>query len=92
MRKRERTEQAARAFFNRLLPQESWDYSAHPAKALVLAAFHLYAREWAPLDVRSWEWPFDELRLVLSGGGALAFTGDQPWTVLLRRAVELAHA
>lgn len=84
-----RTEQAAKRFFYAAGPNTGhvlWDYTDHKAKPLILAAFHLYAKAWTPLDVRQWDWPFTTL------AEGQPFTGDQPWTVLLRRAVEIMRA
>lgn len=80
------TEQAAKAFFSKIAPGVQWDYTDHKAKPLVLSAFHLYAKSWSDRrwDIRRWEWPFAALR------GEHKFQGDEPWTILLKRAVELA--
>jgi len=82
-----RTEQAAEKFFNALVPSVGWDYTDHKAKPLVLAAFHLYAKAWdgQRWNIGQWQWPLTTLR-----SGA-AFDSDEPWTVLLRRAVEIAR-
>lgn len=89
-------DQAARRFFGELVGESSdhaWHYNDHPAKPLVRAAFALYAEAWrqnrtpgSRWDVRQWQWPLAVLR---HEGGR--FCGDQPWSVLLRRAVELAR-
>lgn len=83
----QRTEQAARKFFNALCPNVGFDYTDHPAKPLVLAAFQLYADAWRGnrWDIRKWDWPCAELERKGK------FEGDQPWTVLLRRAVEISR-
>lgn len=87
MRFNNKTEEAAKAFFNKIAPQVQWDYTDHKAKNLVLSAFHLYAADWSGSgrrwDIRKWEWPFTALKV------ERGFEGDQPWTVLFRRAVEL---
>lgn len=82
----ERAEESAKRFFAIILPGIRWDYTDHKAKPLVLAAFRLYAKEWSDnrWDIRRWEWPFAALR------GEHAFDGDEPWTVLFRRALEIA--
>lgn len=81
-----KVEKAARRFFDTLLPRERWDGGDHPARNLILGAFCLYDLEWSDRkwNIASWEWPAN----TLAEGGA--FTGEEPWTVLLRRAVELA--
>jgi hypothetical protein len=86
MRYNQRTEEAARKFFNLLVPGVQWDYTDHKAKPLILAAFHLYAQAWdgTRWDVRQWEWPYAALR------GETSFEGDEPWTVLFQRARKLA--
>lgn len=81
----QQTEQAARQFFAKLVPSEQWDGTDHPSKALILAAFDLYAREWGRFDIREWKWPFR----ILDDGES--FVGDQPWTILLARATEIAR-
>jgi hypothetical protein len=82
-----RPEQAAKRFYQLLRPGRAWDYSDDRAKPLIEAAFTLYATAWgSKYDVRRWEWP----EVTLKEGGQ--FSGDEPWTVLLRRAVELASA
>lgn len=80
-----RAETAAKRFFARIEPGSIWDYSDHKAKPLVLAAFELYERSWAPFDIRQWEWPFATL------DRGEPFVGDEPWTVLFRRAIEICH-
>lgn len=54
------------------------------AVELVIAAFELYADAWEGHggDIRKWQWPFDILK-------HSRFIGDEPWTVLLRRAVQI---
>jgi hypothetical protein len=86
--RKSRAEEAAKVFFGLIVPRAGWD-DGHPTKALILAAFELYERAWAGTygwDVRDWAWPANTIR---SGE---SFTGDEPWTVLLRRAVEIAKA
>jgi hypothetical protein len=79
-----RVEKAARKFFAIIEPQVSWDYTDHKAKPLIIAAFSLYSQAWSIFSIGHWQWPFNELK---ERGG---FQGDEPWTILLRRAVELA--
>ena len=79
-----RAEQAARRFFALIAPGESWHYTNHPSKRLVVAAFELYARAWSPFDIRQWEWPFTTLER------REPFAGNEPWTILLDHAVRLA--
>ena len=78
-----RAEAAAKLFFCTMFPGEQFDYSDNRAKPLICAAFSLYEKEWRPYDIRKWEYPFHVLRA--SG----MFSGDEPWTVLFRRAMEL---
>lgn len=85
-----KSELAALKFFTALLPGPSWHFPTPEVgrvKALVKAAFFLYEREWDchDHDVREWNWPWTELA---AAGG---FGGDEPWALLLRRAVELAR-
>ena len=83
-----KSDQAARKFFAAIAPTECWDFTDSPAKALTRAAFLLYETEWNchfhNYDIRRWEWPF----ATLAAGGT--FFGDEPWTILFRRAVEIA--
>lgn len=78
---------AAKAFFDLIAP-ESWDLEkSWRARGLVLAAFALYAEDWSPANIERWEWP---ARTFADGK---PFNGDEPWTILLRRALELTgHA
>lgn len=78
------TERAARRFFKALTGlddpcnhQDQW--------RLILSAFLLYSEEWRGngFRIETWRWPFNQIN---TGQG---FAGNQPWTVLLRRAVEL---
>lgn len=81
-------EKASRKFYAELFPCIAWDQNNSPAKNLISAAFFLYAKAWGSYDyynITAWEWPFDEL--ARNGG----FEGDEPWTILLRRAVEIAR-
>lgn len=78
-------EEAARRFFSKVCPSDCWDNTDSPCKPLILAAFRLYALDWHHFDIRGWEWPFMELEL----GGE--FMADQPWSVLLRRALQIAR-
>ena len=52
------------------------------------AAFALYNQEWDchAHHIHGWAWPVNEAQ---KGG---PFVGDEPWTVLLRRAAELVRA
>jgi len=52
------------------------------------AAFALYNQEWDchPHHIEKWEWPINEAH----GNGN--FDGDEPWTVLLRHAVQLIRS
>jgi hypothetical protein len=82
-----KVEQAAKRFFYKitggLVP---WDYTDHKAKPLCLAAFQLYHQAWGKgFNISHWEWPFTAFA---NGEG---FNGDEPWTVLLRRALEIAR-
>ena len=83
-----RTIRAAEHFYaNHLVPGARWKYPEDPISALVVAAFDLYERAWgSEHDIRDWEWPALELG---SRTTSNIFRGKQPWTVLLRRAVEL---
>jgi hypothetical protein len=87
MSKRSRT--VTRKFFEKLLPNEDFDSTKHPAKPLVAAAFCLYEQTWRlvnPLyDINEWRYPF----LILQSNSR--FSGDEPWIVLLERAAELAR-
>ena len=79
-----KSDEAASEFYNVAFGPNNW----HPgANALIYAAFDLYESQWASacrrFDIGKWSWPAD----VLAAGES--FTGDQPWTVLLRRAMEL---
>ena len=59
------------------------------------AAFLLYQLSWGPKwNISEWQWPFDTLQDHFQDGSnpAVAFSGSQPWTVLLREAVKLAAA
>lgn len=58
------------------------------AVELARSAFILYALGWDchPHHLAKWEWP---INTVLAGE---PFEGDEPWTVLLRRCVEILHA
>jgi hypothetical protein len=79
--------EAGETFF-RLLIKDGVGRVRHPAKTLVMAAFRLYENEWAgtaDFDVRRWVWPETTFKLGAS------FEGDEPWTVLLRRAVEIVR-
>jgi hypothetical protein len=78
-----RTEQAARHFYETLKPGAEWSYSNDPVIPLIKAAFALYAEDWSAAKIMRWTWPVTTLK---TGG---EFKGDQPWTVLLRRAVEI---
>ena len=80
-----KSDKDARRFFNKILPHEQWYFSAHPAKMLVQVAFDQYARAWGGFDILQWEWPFFELN------EKRPFEGEEPWTVLFRRAVELTR-
>lgn len=84
--RKSRVEQVAKRFFGMVLPYDTFDYSGSPAKGLIVAAFDLYSRAWGPdYDIRRWEYPFDVLR------EGESFSSDEPWTVLLRRAVEITR-
>lgn len=85
MRKADQIEAAARRFFNLMMPTESWNYSDHPAKALIEGAFRLYQHSWDGFDIRKWEWPID----ALMDDRADAFDGNEPWAVLFRAAYQL---
>ena len=85
MTREQKIETAAKNFFIELRTGEQWDFTAHKAKRLVLGAFALYCDAWDGADVRRWEWPIATLRK------GKPFDGDEPWTVLLRRAVEIAN-
>lgn len=76
------TTEAARRFFNLAFPNESWDATDNRAKNLIDKAFRLYGAEYN-FNCMSWVWPAN----TLAEGDA--FDGDEPWTVLLRRAMEL---
>jgi hypothetical protein len=80
-----RSEQAAKRFYGKLGLPESWDYGGHPVKTLIWSAFFLYETAWDCHDVRKWTWPFN----VLKEGGS--FDGGEPWSILLRKAVELSQ-
>ena len=84
--KTRRSEQAAKTFFSELQTGERWDFTDSPIKSLVWSAFFLYEQEWAchRHDVRSWEWPLQNLK------DGKPFNGHQPWSVLFREAVDLA--
>lgn len=81
-----RVERVAKRFFGLLFPNEPFYGSDNKAKPLILAAFTLYHNEWRPYDIRKWDWPFSILE------SDLPFEGDEPWTVLFRRAMELRKA
>ena len=94
-----RSEAAAKRFFEKLAPQELWDFTQSPspivtndavfaATELIAAAFLLreHGYQASDRDIRRWHWPFDEL----DRGGT--FEGDEPWTILLKRAVEILGA
>lgn len=80
------SDKAAKRFFNLILPAVDWEYGGHKAKPLVRAAFALYESEWRGRgwSIADWEWPFTKI------SEAKPFWGDEPWTVLLQRAAELA--
>jgi hypothetical protein len=82
------SDRAARKFFGKLFPDESFDYTDSQAKSLIRTAFAAYATVWSGHNFRieAWQYPFDMLEK------GEAFTGDEPWSVLFRRAVELAEA
>lgn len=52
------------------------------------AAYRLYDLAWDchPHHIAQWEWPVSTVR------AGQPFEGDEPWTVLLRRAVEILRA
>lgn len=57
---------------------------------LILAAFQLYSEDWPGQDIRKWQWPFDQVAETCPAfNGPLIKEQNQPWTVLLRRAMEL---
>ena len=80
------SDKAAKRFYSKLFPGQPFDYSDHPAKSLIRAAFALYQDAWRGqgFKIDAWEWPFTTLE------SKEPIEGDQPWTVLLRRAVELS--
>ncbi len=92
MRRAGKIEAAARAFFEELVPGADWTNTDHPGKGLSLAAFTLYDLDhnWRgrTFDVREWKWPAKTLAEYRDGIGG--FSDDRAWTVLLRRAAELA--
>lgn len=58
------------------------------ADDLIACAFLLYNNSWgASYDVRQWDWPISEI----ANEEAPFAKGNEPWTVLLRAAVELVH-
>lgn len=80
------SDKAARRFYEALKPGAEWSYSNDAVIPLIKAAFALYADDWSPAKIGQWEWPF---KMLVDGG---SFDGDQPWTILLRRAVEMAKS
>lgn len=81
-----RVEKAAKRFFSNLLPGERFDHTESKTKSLIVSAFDLYARAWGTAyNVENWEWPHTTL------AEAKPFEGDEPWTVLFRRAVEIGR-
>lgn len=78
----------AKRFFHLLFPHERFDNTASKGKALIRAAFAAYEYEWRAhrYSIAKWQYPFDAVK-----AGA-PFKGDEPWTVLFRRAVEIAEA
>ena len=80
------SDKAAKRFFSKLFPGRPFDYTDHPAKSLIRAAFALYQDSWRGQNfkIADWKYPFDTLE------AKEPIEGDQPWTVLLRRAVELS--
>lgn len=78
----------AKRFFHLLFPHERFDNTASKGKALIRAAFAAYEYEWRAhrYSIAKWQYPFD----LLAAGAP--FKGDEPWTVLFRRAVEIAEA
>lgn len=94
VRKADRCLVAAEAFTQKLLPgrfaaRDAYlsDSQTQEVWSLVLAAFRLYEMAWDCHyhDIRQWQWP----TTTLAEGGA--FDGNQPWTVLLQRAVTIAQ-
>lgn len=85
-----KSDRAAKRFFSELLPREPWDYSGHKSKPLIVAAFNLYAEAWKPFNIEQWEWPFAQLENRDGPEHRKQFEGDEPWTLLLRRAFELS--
>lgn len=81
-----KSDKPAKRFFNLLLPHESFDNTASKAKSLIRAAFAAYEYEWREhrYDIARWEYPFT----TLAEGGT--FKGDEAWSVLFRRAIEIA--
>jgi hypothetical protein len=80
-----RSDEAAKRFYS-AAGGRSWEYTDHKAKPLIRAAFALYEKEWSGvgrLDILHWRWPFATLEQ------GKPFEGDEPWTVLFRRAMEL---
>lgn len=86
-----RSDRAAKSFFDLIAPGERWDITHHKAKPLIRAAFALYETEWRrpgqTWSISDWKWPFDQLKTPLP---FRENCGDEPWTVLLRRAWEIA--
>lgn len=89
MRTRKSVTAAAERFAQRLIPGFSENHKSQFSKkdnaawSLIEAAFLLYQREWDQFDISGWNWPHDEL------GRDGAFSGSEPWTVLLREAVSM---
>lgn len=73
------------------LPSDPVTFDEHERAIwlLVLAGFTLYEAEYDchDHDIREWRWPYDEM--TEHGNG---FLGDEPWVILLRRAVEISQA
>lgn len=82
---------AAHKFLRELCPTLniemcSWTGPERDIIDLVESAFALYDAAWNDRLIAQWQYPATELRE--SG----RFDGNQPWTVLLKRAVSLARA
>lgn len=90
---------AASAFFEAAHGREFTNAEGtQHAHAAIVAAFHLYDLEWSQrrgafgyprFRIEDWRWPFDELEHGgdFTGGGA-----NNPWSILLRFAVERLRA
>ena len=83
-----RTEQAAHTFASALVRDER---RTPEIMTLIEAAFTLYRLEYngSSFDIRNWDWPRQVFVAHTASISDLEI--NQPWTVLLQRAAELAE-